>query len=179
MILLNRGQKARINKKAKGLGMKHIVFFLIVNVLALASSAEVRTYGKGVSDNAQAIRISELNANPSSFVDRRVKVVGLVDDICPMMGCWVDILETQSSKTIRLKVEDGVIVFPAEARGEKIVAEGTLREYVLSKEQTISWLKHEAVERGLPYDESVDPEPMTFYQIEGTGAVVGQLNKPH
>lgn len=156
--------------------MKQIIFFLVISVLALTSSAAVKTYGNGVSDHAQPIRISELNANPNSYVDQRVKVVGLVDDICPMMGCWVDILEKQSSKTIRLKVQDGVIVFPAEARGEKIVAEGTLREYVLSKEQTISWLKHEAVERGLPYDESLDPEPMTFYQIEGTGAIVGQLN---
>jgi|TARA_B100001123_G_C15079309_1_gene934966 hypothetical protein len=156
--------------------MRNTIFFLIIHILALTSSAEVKTYGNGVSDQAQPIRISELNANPGSYVDRRVKVIGLVDDICPMMGCWVDILEKQSSKTIRLKVQDGVIVFPAEARGEKIVAEGTLREYILSKDQTISWLKHEAVERGLPYDESLDPEPMTFYQIEGTGAVVGQLN---
>ena len=69
--------------------MKQIIFFLVISVLALTSSAEVKTYGNGVSDHAQPIRISELNANPNSYVDQRVKVVGLVDDICPMMGCWV------------------------------------------------------------------------------------------
>lgn len=129
-------------------------------------------YGDGVTDLA-VIRINELVNHPERYVDKRVKVAGLVDDVCPMKGCWVDILEAQSSETIRLKVEDDVIVFPVEAKGSEIVAEGVLRRYELSQREAVRWLKHLAEEKGEPFDESSAAGPLAFYQIEGTGAVIG------
>ena len=133
-------------------------------------------FGEPLSD-AVAVRIAELTANPDSYVGRHVKVVGLVDDVCPMKGCWVDILERQSSETIRLKVQDDVIVFPAEAKGREIVAEGTLRRIDLSPRQAVAWLRHAAVERGEAFVEPADPAPLTVYQIEGRGAVVSGLTR--
>lgn len=137
---------------------------------ALPAAAET-TYGEPLSD-LEPVRIGELTGNPESFVDRRIKVVGLVNDICPMKGCWVDIVEEQSSETIRLKVQDDVIVFPAEARGQEIVAEGTLRRHEMSPQQAVRWLRHLAEERGEEYEEPDNPQPLTFYQIEGIGAVL-------
>ena len=142
--------------------------------LAIPATAET-TYGEPLSD-LEPVRIGELTGNPESFVDRRIKVVGLVDDICPMKGCWVDIVEKQSTETIRLKVQDDVIVFPAEARGREIIAEGTLRRHEMSPRQAVRWLRHLAEERGEKYEEPDDPQPLTFYQIEGSGAVVQELN---
>ena len=141
---------------------------------ALASSATDTGFGEPLSD-ATAVRIAELTANPDAYVGRHVKVVGLVDDVCPMKGCWVDILESQSRETIRLKVQDDVIVFPAEAKGHEIVAEGTLRRIDLSPRQAVAWLRHAAVERGEAFVEPAEPAPLTVYQIDGRGAVVSGL----
>lgn len=137
---------------------------------ALAAD-EKRTYGDSLS-SAQTIRIADLLAEPERWVDKSVKVEGLVDDVCPMKGCWIDILEQQSSTTVRFKVEDDVIVFPAEARGSRVVAEGVLRKHEMSKEQAISWLSHLADEKGESFDESSVTGPMDFFQIEGAGAEV-------
>ena len=135
-------------------------------------SADV-LYGEPLSD-AKPIRIAELTANPEAFVDKDVKVVGLAEDICPKKGCWVDIVEKQSVEKIRLKVEDDVIVFPAEAKGSEIVAEGTLRRIDLTPNKAVEWLKHEAEERGETYVVPENPRPLTIYQIEGRGAVVSK-----
>ncbi len=144
---------------------------------ALASPPSDTGFGEPLSD-ATAVRIAELTANPDSYVGQHVKVVGLVDDVCPMKGCWVDILDRQSSETIRLKVQDDVIVFPAEAKGHEIVAEGTLRRIDLSPRQAVAWLRHAAVERGEAFIEPAEPAPLTVYQIEGRGAVVAGLAGP-
>ena len=137
-----------------------------------AVSAEV-LYGEPLSD-AKPIRIAELTANPEAFVDQDVKVVGLAEDICPKKGCWVDIVEKQSVEKIRLKVEDDVIVFPVEAKGSEIVAEGTLRRIDLTPKKAVEWRKHEAEERGETYTAPENPKPLTIYQIEGHGAVVSK-----
>ena len=132
------------------------------------------TFGAALSE-ATPVRIAELTADPDAYVGREVKVVGLVDDVCPMKGCWVDILDRQSSETIRLKVQDDVIVFPAEAKGREITAEGTLRRIELSPKQAVAWLRHAAEERGEAFTAPAEPEPLTVYQIEGRGAVVAAL----
>lgn len=128
-------------------------------------------YGESLSE-AKPIRIAELMANPDKYVDKDVKVVGLAHDICPKKGCWVDIVEKQSQEKIRLKVEDDVIVFPVEAKGNKIIAEGTMRRIDLSPSRAVAWLRHQAEERGEDFTEPEEPKALTIYQIEGRGAIV-------
>ncbi|NKC01332.1 MAG: DUF4920 domain-containing protein [Pseudomonadales bacterium] len=131
-------------------------------------------YGKGLSD-AVAVRVGELTLNPDAYVDQPVKVVGLVNDVCPMKGCWVEILDAQSSTTMRFKVKDDVIVFPASAKGKEIVAEGVLRRHEMSESRARSWLAHLAAEKGETFDPQSVTGPLTVYQIEGDGAEVASL----
>lgn len=128
-------------------------------------------YGDALTD-AITVRIGDLLANPEPYLDQRIRVEGLIEDICPMKGCWIDILEAQSKKTIRFKVEDDVIVFPAEARGQEVIAEGTLRKYEMSKSQAIRYLRHLAEERGESFDESTVTGPVERYELEGHGALL-------
>lgn len=118
------------------------------------------------------VRIGELTRTPEQFVDKKVKVTGLVDDVCPMKGCWVEILEQQSSTTLRFKVQDDVIVFPAEARGREIVAEGFFRRHEMDETRARRWLAHLAEEKGEEFDPESVSGPLTFYQIEGLGAEI-------
>ena len=81
-----------------------------------------------------------------------MKVVGLVSDVCPMRGCWVEIIEQQTSERIRVKVQDNVVIFPVEAVGQEIIAEGILRRYEMSKDQAARWLAHLAEEKNEVFD---------------------------
>ena len=137
--------------------------------VATASGSTATSYGEALS-GVNVVRISQLLNEPEKYVDERVRVAGLVDDVCPMRGCWIDILEGDSRETIRFKVTDGVIVFPVEAKGQEVVAEGVLRKHEMSKRRATSWMRHLAEEKGEPFDESSVTGPMTFYQIEGVGA---------
>ena len=155
--------------KMKALGCWLTALSMILMVHTVQASDQL--YGDELS-NALSIRIADLTANPEQYIDQRVKIEGLVDDICPMKGCWVDILEAESRETIRFKVQDDVIVFPVEARGHQIVAEGILRKLDLSKKQAIRRLRHFADEKGEDFDESSVTGPTVFYEIEGAGAIL-------
>jgi len=90
----------------------------------------------------------------------------------PKRGCWINVAGDKEFQTIRIKVEDGVIVFPMTDKGKKVVAEGTFKKMELTKEQAIERAKHEAEEKGTKCDESKITGPQTVYQIMGVGAVV-------
>lgn len=128
-------------------------------------------YGADLTE-ASSVRISELTANPEPYVDKWVKIEGLVDDVCPMKGCWADIIQGQSEHKIRIKVQDGVVVFPVQAKGKRVIAEGILRKIQLSKAQAIARMRHEAQEKNQQFDVASVTQGMTIYQIEGRGAVI-------
>ena len=88
------------------------------------------------------------------------------------MGCWIDIAGKRPYEKMQVKVDDGVIVFPVNAKGKNAVAEGVFEELKLSKEQVIEMKKHQARERGEEFDPSTVKGPMTIYRIKGSGAVV-------
>ena len=141
---------------------------------AVSVSARTKTsYGEALS-GVESVRIAELLGAPDTYLGKTVRVEGLVEDVCPMRGCWIEILESQGRETIRFKVTDGVIVFPVEAKGQEVVAEGVLRKHEMSKERATSWLRHLADEKGEPFDPSSVTGPMVFYQIEGLGAELTQ-----
>ena len=73
---------------------------------------------------------------------------------------------------IRIKVEDDVIVFPQDAVGKKVIAEGTVEEKRYEGEDAVAYLKHLAEERGEDFDPASVTGPVTFYQIRSKGAII-------
>ncbi len=143
----------------------------LLAALAAAPAAAATKYGKGVSE-ATPVKLSELMANPDSYVGKVVKVEGLITEVCPKRGCWINVAGDVEFQTIRIKVEDGVIVFPMTDKGKKVVAEGTFKKTELTKEQAIAKAKHECEEKGTKFDPASVTGPATVYQIQGIGAVV-------
>jgi hypothetical protein len=148
---------------------------LVLAVLAFLSSpaaaGEGTSYGAGLT-GTEVVKISELMANPDAYLGKTVRVEGLVLDVCSKRGCWMDLASDKEFQTIRIKVEDGVIVFPLEAKGKTAVAEGVLTKRELTEEQAIAWKKHEAECAKSKFDEASHTGPMTLYMIEGKGAVI-------
>jgi hypothetical protein len=130
-----------------------------------------KVYGEPLT-GTDTIAISELLANPDPYLGEVVRVEGLVTGVCEKRGCWMSLAGDEEFQEIRIKVDDGVIVFPMEAKGRRAVAEGVFTKIEMTMEQTIAYREHHAQEHGEEFDPSTVTEPLTFFQIRGTGAVI-------
>ena len=117
-------------------------------------------------------KISDILADPDSYMDQTVLVDGEILNVCPKMGCWMELKSDDGEGMIKIKVKDGEIVFPVEAIGETALVEGTVYKIELSQEDAISYYEHIAEETGEEFDASTITGPMTIYQIKGLGAVI-------
>jgi len=118
-----------------------------------------------------SVAIKTLIERPDDYVGKHVQVRGKITEVCQMMGCWT-MLRDEAGATMRIKVNDGEIVFPKESPGRTAVAEGELVRLELNREQAIARAKHQAEETGRPFDPSSIKGPQVIYQIQGRGAVL-------
>jgi hypothetical protein len=146
---------------------------------ANGTTCETKSYGAGVAI-AQATPIAAIAARPDDFVGTTVRVEGEVKAVCTAAGCWMDLVADQGAYggeagvvSMRVKVDDGKIVFPVAAKGKRAVAEGVVEAIEMSRDGYVAALRHEADETGVPFDESsVGPGPYRLVRIHGTGAEV-------
>jgi hypothetical protein len=119
----------------------------------------------------EPVALSTLLANPGDYVGKTVQVKGKIAEVCQMMGCWLD-LTNEDGQKIRVKVEDGEIVFPKDASGKTVVAEGKFSKLELTREQALAQAEEQARDTGRKFDPASAKGGMTIYQIQGTGAVI-------
>lgn len=146
--------------------------FLVVAVFATAGlSAAARKFGKPITLK-DTTKISDIYANPDQFNGKRVKVQGPIVDVCAERGCWIAIGSDQEFQTLRFKVDDGVIVFPLEIKGQTAAVEGVLTVTTLSVADQIEQGEHMAKEKKTTFDPKTVKGPKTSIQIKGEGAEV-------
>ena len=146
--------------------MKNLVAVLL---LTTAVSFADTKLGKPLT-LAQPVAVASLMASPDPSVGKVVQVKGKISEVCEKMGCWMQLVD--GDKTVRIKVNDGEIVFPKTALGKVAVAEGTLKKTEMTKEQAITKAKHDAEEQGRKFDPKSIKSGSTYYQIQGSGAVI-------
>ena len=164
--------------------------FLILSMALIAVAAapvmagESESYGEGVTLD-EAVAIDTLLSNPNDYVGRKVRVDGVITAVCKKRGCWMQVTDQTSGNGVRIKVEDGVIVFPYTSMGREAQAEGIFEAIKLTPEQIEARKAQEAQEAGA---ENCDKEGATgeasgagcdapakdqyVYLIRGTGAVI-------
>ena len=155
--------------------MKKVSLFLLALPLNLflvgsALQADTKTYGTGVKE-AETTSVAKILADPDAYVGKTVRIEGEVVDVCPMKGCWMELEEQGGKSRLKVKVDDGVIVFPVDSKGKSAVAEGIVEAIPMDRERYVAWLEHLAEERGEKFDASTVGEgPFRILQIRGTGA---------
>src|SRR5690606_11466890 len=100
---------------------------LVLTIILLTSAvcfAQSEKYGKEI-ELTEKTMISNILSNPEEYLGKSVLVEGEITDVCAMAGCWMK-LKSDKEGEIRIKVKDGDIVFPVEAKGSKAVVEGTV-----------------------------------------------------
>jgi hypothetical protein len=118
-----------------------------------------------------ATPITDIVADPRRFDGLRVRVTGEVEGVCPMKGCWMNL--RQGDAVVQIKVEDDMIVFPADAVGDEATAEGVVELLEMSRDEYVSWQRHLAEELDREFDpESVGDGPYEIVRIQGLGAEI-------
>ncbi len=145
--------------------------FVMLGLTLAAGTSIASEEAKTVNDETTVrLSIGELMNQPRFYLDQYVELVGVVGDVCPMMGCWADLSESGGEQTVRFKVPDGQLIFTAEMRDTEVRIEGFFREHVLDEKQARSWLQHLADEKGEPFSPESHSGPLSFFQIEGDKA---------
>ncbi|MBI3208186.1 MAG: DUF4920 domain-containing protein [Candidatus Solibacter usitatus] len=116
--------------------------------------------------------IADILKTPDQYVGKTVQVKGNITEVCQMAGCWTSLVDPATNKMIRIKVNDGEIVFAKEFIGKTAVAEGELRKIDLTREQAVARAKHEAEEQGRKFNPASIKSGAVIYQIQGSGALV-------
>lgn len=161
--------------------MKRVVLTLIALTIIAGGPAlagDGKKYGAGVTLDSSS-SVGELLAAPEKFVGKKVRVDGVVTAVCAKRGCWMMITDPEREQGIRIKVEDGVIVFPMEAMGRKASAEGIFEvvspvgeghgdaEHAKQPGDEHSGGEHSCAEQ-----EKAAKKASATYQIAGTGAIL-------
>ena len=149
-----------------------VIALLLVSLVAtIGLSAAGRKFGKPLTLK-DTTKISDIYASPDQFNGKRVRVQGPIVDVCSEQGCWIAIGSDQESQPLRFKVDDGVIVFPMDIKGQTAVVEGVLTVATLSVEQQIEQGEHMAKEKKTAFDPKTVKGPKTSIMIKGEGAEV-------
>jgi hypothetical protein len=163
-----------------------ILSAVLVTLVAqpMAAGDDVEVYGDGVT-LTEAVAIDTLLANPDDYIGTKVRVDGVITAVCKKRGCWMQVTDADSGNGVRIKVDDGVIVFPYESMGHEASAQGTFEAIKLTPEQIEA---REGAQHNHAEGETCDktgPEgqgegagcdapavDQYVYLIKGTGAVI-------
>lgn len=151
---------------------------LVTAVVLWTPAAQGGSFGDGVSLE-EATPIHEIMADPDAWVGKEVRIEGGVLDVCPKAGCWIEVGDPGES--IQIKVDDGVIVFPTDAKGQIASAQGTVEAVEMTREEYVAWLAHVAEEKGEVFDEAsaeIGDGPYRIIRIRGTGAEIEGVETP-
>ena len=158
--------------------LKLILLTLLFSFGLISAQVEETRLGNEIT-LTEKTKISDILSNPESYLDKTVLVEGEVLDVCTHMGCWMELKsdlpagqEDIEAGKIKVKVKDGEIVFPVEAKGKTALVEGKVYRIDFTQEEAVEYLKHIAEESGKEFDESTITGPMTIYQIKGLGAEI-------
>lgn len=123
-----------------------------------------QTFGDGVS-LTESTPLAKLIEQPAEFEGKTVRVEGTVQAVCQHMGCWMAFAadNAPNGKTLFVKVDDGVIVFPVSAKGRRAVAQGVI--------QRIGGTNPEEKEAAAEHARQTAAAP-TMWQLKATGALV-------
>ena len=147
-----------------------IMLLLVFSAANFATAEEIKL-GEPLT-LTEVTKVSEINKNPEKYKGKRVLIEGMVINVCAARGCWLDIASDMPFEKIQVKVVDGEIVFPMEAKGRNAKVEGIAEELNLSREEAVEMAKYQAMESGGTFDPATINGPVRFVRLKGLGAVI-------
>lgn len=145
---------------------------LMLSMLLMGTSVWAKQiFGQG-ADLTKLVPISKLIEQADQYRDKEITVSGTIVSVCKKRGCWMKFASDKQYQTLRIKVQDGKMVFPVSLKGKKGYATGTLQTKTLPVEKAKKYLAHMAHESGQKFDPKTITGPYTMYQFVPVGVTV-------
>jgi hypothetical protein len=144
----------------------------IMVLATVCMAGETIKVGEALTSGLEVTSIEAIVADPDTWVGKKVQVAGEVTGVCARQGCWMD-LTSPTDTTLRIKVDDGVIVFPPESVGRQAVAEGEVEILDMERDRYEAWLRHVAEEEERDFDPGeVGEAPYRIVRLRGLGSEI-------
>lgn len=108
------------------------VFFAGIQCAAAADGVVRR--GAEIGDSP-TVDLKGALAAPEEYVGRSVIVEGKVDKVCPVKGCWLELMPADEARGVRVKFKDYGFFVPKDSMGWMARLEGKFIREKLSKRQ--------------------------------------------
>jgi len=146
---------------------------ILISMLLIAALTFIQAQDKKFGNDltlTDKTDVTTLLEKPADFDGKKVLIEGTIVDVCETRGCWIDIAASEGYEKIRVKVDDGVIVFPMEAKGKTALVEGEV--YAVTPANSCAGNcsaaeKEKEGEHGCTHEQVAK-----VYQIKGEGAVI-------
>lgn len=151
--------------------MKSPGVMLIVLAGALAGCSSGRSdfaswshYGlESVGSDESAVGL----ANVDFTSNEPIVVSGVIEEVCTVKGCWMNIRD--GGKTARVRFKDYAFFVPRNAAGRRVVVAGRGEMTLLD----VAWAKHLAEEAGKSRAEiDAITEPVEMFEIQATAVYI-------
>jgi hypothetical protein len=143
--------------------MKYTFIFALVLGLAVGANAQ-SFHGKKITDEG-AVPAPELVAKLGDKTEMPTKIVGTVESVCKVKGCWMKV-KTTDGQTMRVTFKDYGFFVPKDIAGKQVVFEGVAQQSTTS----VADLKHYAQDAGKSKEEIAkitEPEKAVTFVADG------------
>ena len=124
--------------------MKNVLFMTAFMLVSFFSQAQkYQSFGKKINSK-EAKESTSLTAQVIGNKEVAMKVVGEVESVCPMAGCWMKV-KLANGETMRVTFKDYGFFVPKDIAGQKVIFEGIAKQKVVS----VSDQKHYAEDAGV------------------------------
>lgn len=133
-----------------------------------AESKEYDSYGDIISSEA-AVPIVEAIEGLSDDEKNTVKVSGIIQSVCKVKGCWMNVSDPEGAQAAFVKFQDYGFFVPKDSDGREVIMEGTVYKEVTSVEE----LRHYAEDDGKSAEEIAKiTEPKEELKFMATGVLL-------
>src|ERR1043165_7676007 len=121
--------------------MKKLFVFLLL-LIATTLLADIVKRGAPISKDAKPATLADVLASPEKYSKDAVLVEGVIENVCQMKGCWMQLTPEAGKAGIRVTFKDYGFFVPTDSKGMKARAEGVTTVKTLSKKEA-DHLEHE------------------------------------
>jgi hypothetical protein len=122
--------------------MKNAVLAAALLIATAAFADTVVKRGAPISKDAKATPIADVLAAPDKYAKNPVLVEGVIENVCEMKGCWMQLTQEAGTPGVRVTFKDYGFFVPTDSKGMKARAEGVVEVKTLTKNEA-DHLEHE------------------------------------
>lgn len=111
-----------------------ILTLVLLTLATTLFAADVIKRGAPLSD-AKPTSLATVLASPETYAKNPVLVEGVIESVCEMKGCWMELTPEAGKGGMHVTFKDYGFFVPTDSKGMKARAEGVVTVKTISKEE--------------------------------------------